>query len=57
MLSAIDNFLMDAQPRQLGRLRRLFEFLYFGIKGVVDRPFQQVERVVATGHHDLHYCG
>lgn len=33
MLSAIDNFLMDAQPRQLGRLRRgLIEFLYFGIK-------------------------
>lgn len=33
MLSAIDNFLMDAQPRQFGRLRRgLVEFLYFGIK-------------------------
>ena len=33
MLSAIDNFLMDAQPRQLGRLRRgMLEFLYFGIK-------------------------
>ena len=33
MLFAIANFLMVAQPRQLGRLRRgLFEFLYFGIK-------------------------
>lgn len=33
MISAIDDFLMDAQPRQLGRLRRgLLEFLYFGIK-------------------------
>ena len=33
MLSAIDNHLMDARPRQMGRLRRsLIEFLYFGIK-------------------------
>lgn len=33
MLSAIDTHLMDASPRQLGRLRRGFtEFLYFGIK-------------------------
>ena len=33
MLSAIDTHLMDARPRQMGRLRRsLLEFLYFGIK-------------------------
>jgi uncharacterized membrane protein YoaT (DUF817 family) len=33
MLAAIDNFLMDARPRQLSGLRRgSLEFLYFGIK-------------------------
>jgi uncharacterized membrane protein YoaT (DUF817 family) len=33
MLSAIDNLLMNGQPRQMGRLRRvLLEFIYFGIK-------------------------
>jgi uncharacterized membrane protein YoaT (DUF817 family) len=33
MFSAIDNLLMDAQPRQIGRWRRgVLEFLYFGIK-------------------------
>jgi uncharacterized membrane protein YoaT (DUF817 family) len=33
MLAAIDNFLMDARPRQLAGLRRgALEFLYFGIK-------------------------
>ncbi len=33
MFSAIDSHLMDAQPRQMGRLRRgVIEFLYFGIK-------------------------
>ena len=33
MFSAIDNHLMDAQPRQMGHTRRgMMEFLYFGIK-------------------------
>ena len=33
MLSAIDNLLMDGQPREMGRVRRIvLEFLYFGIK-------------------------
>lgn len=33
MISTIDNYLMDASPRQMGSLRRgLVEFLYFGVK-------------------------